>query len=125
MTHRWKSSHGGGTTGCLMSLILLLAFGYVSYQLVPIYYHGSQFKDEVDSLVRRMAVRSFGEEKLRSEIMDLAGRKGIPLKKENLKIQRLSDRMVVDVQYDREFKTPVYSRILHFEFQVESFVGAL
>jgi hypothetical protein len=125
MIDRWKSSRGAGSAGCLFSLILLLSFGYISYQLVPIYYSASQFKDEVDTLVRRTVVRAFNEDKLRNNILDLAGRRGIPLKKENLKIQRLSDRVLVDVQYDREFRSPVYSRFFHFSFQVESFSGAL
>lgn len=124
--NRWKSSLGSGNTGCLFSLALLLLFAYVSYSLVPIFYNGKQFENDADSIVRKMAVRgSFSEEKARSDIWDLAGKREIPLKKENIKIQRLSDRIVVDVDYDREFKTPVYTKVFHFSFRVESFVGAL
>ncbi len=116
---------GGGTTGCLFSLLLIGAFAYAAYQLVPIYWHNQGFKDDVDGLVRRVSVRQINEEKLITEILDFAGRHEIPLKKDNIRITKLSDRIRVEVQYDREFKSPVYSKVFHFQWTVESFLGAL
>ena len=116
---------GGGTSGCLLSIVLILIFAYTSYQLVPIYYHASEFKDEVDGLVRRLSVRQANEAKILPGIMDFAGRREIPLTKENVRIVRLTDRIRVEVQYDREFRTPIYSRMIHKQFTVESFMGTL
>jgi hypothetical protein len=82
------SEKGEGKVGFLISLAILIAGIYVGYVLIPIKVKTYEFKDAMRDQARYGAVHTKRIDIVHERLMKKAKRLGIPLKPENLEIER-------------------------------------
>ena len=117
--------HGKGNVGCLLSLILLAAFSYAVYQIVPVYYHANEFHSAAEREVDRVAAKYLDDALLRKNIMNIAAANQIPLEEKNLQIIRTPNQMVVNIKYFVPVRFPMYVHTFSFDIRLTSVMGAL
>lgn len=122
---QWRLQQGRSAVGCLFSLALTVVFIYIAYQVIPVYYHASEFQTAVEQEVGRAAAKYVGDDILRKNIMNLAAVHQIPLLDDDLQVVRASSQLAVDVKYSVKVTFPMYSHVFSFQFRARSIVGAL
>jgi hypothetical protein len=122
---RVTGEHGKGTMGCLFSLLLLAAFSYAAYLMVPVYYHNNEFHSAAEREVDRVAAKYLGDALLRKNLMNIAASNQIPLEEKNIQITRTSSKLVVNIKYFVPVHLPLYDRTFGFELHLSSVMGAL
>ena len=91
---------GEGKIGCIFWLILLLAVGYVSWQMVPVKMKSVDLEQFMVRAAERASLQQRNTEKaLRTAIMNEADELNLPLENDNLKIQRSGARITVEASY--------------------------
>jgi hypothetical protein len=91
---------GEGKAGFLISLVILIAGIYVAWVLIPIKVATYEFKDAMRDQARYGAVHTKRITVVHERLMKKARRLGIPLKAENLKIERDGGTFVITARYD-------------------------
>jgi hypothetical protein len=116
---------GKGNLGCLFSLLLLVAFIYTCYIIIPIYYRANEFQSATEREVDRVAAKYLGDAMLRKNIMSIAAVNQIPLEEKNLQIIRTPAQIAVNVVYFVPAQFPMYRHTFRFEFRLTKNIGAL
>jgi len=116
-----KNQQGRGNLGCLFSFLLLGATAYLGYKFVPPYVSHYELKDALDELAV-YEVAGIGVTK-RATAMDTqevvihkAKEMGIKLEKENVKIERMTDKIFIHVNYSVPIDLPNGVYQLKFDF---------
>ena len=112
-------SSGKGSLGCLFTLLVLAALGYLSYKFLPHYVSHYQLKDALNEIaVFRTAGTGAGSEKLKiqEEVLAKAKELGILLKREDIKVRREEEKVFITVKYTVPVDLPNQSYDLNFEF---------
>jgi hypothetical protein len=122
---RVAGEHGKGTLGCFVSLILLAAFSYAGYLIIPVYYHANEFHSSAEREVDRVAAKYLGDALLRKNLMNIAGANQIPLEEKNIQISRVSSQLKVNITYFVPVHFPMYDHTFRFELRLSSVMGAL
>jgi hypothetical protein len=99
---------GEGKTGFLISLALLIAGIYVAWVLIPIKVKTYEFKDAMRDQARYGAVHTKRIDVVHERLMKKAKRLGIPLKPENLKIEKDGGTFVITAKYSVPIDLTVY-----------------
>jgi hypothetical protein len=94
-----------------VAVLAILAF--LGIRLIPIYYHNQELQQFVEDVTRRAAAPTT-DDVLRSWILDKAGELELPVVADNVRIQRTSDRVHIDVRYVVRVDLPLYTVDLHF-----------
>jgi hypothetical protein len=95
-----------------VAVLAILAF--LGIRLIPIYYHNQELQQFVEDVTRRAAAPTSSDDVLRSWILDKAGELELPVVADNVRIQRTSDRVHIDVRYVVRVDLPLYTVDLHF-----------
>jgi hypothetical protein len=116
-----KNQQGRGNLGCLFSFLLLGVIAYLGYKFVPPYVSHYELKDALDELAV-YEVAGIGVTK-RTTAMDTqevvihkAKEMGIKLEKENVKIERMTDKIFIHVNYSVPIDLPNGVYQLKFDF---------
>jgi Domain of unknown function (DUF4845) len=83
----------------LTALAVLLAV-YVTWIVMPIYFAQYRFEDAIQTKARTAAYNDQDEEEIHNEIMQQARELGIPVKEENLHVERGENVIRIDATYD-------------------------
>lgn len=98
----------------LIQLAIVALLGHGAYRIGTEYVTYYTFQDAVHEMVR------FGprdEAGLRAEVLDIAAAYSVPLKDENLTLEKKDRAVHVDVRYNKAVEVlPSYSRAWHFEW---------
>jgi len=94
-----RGEQGEGKAGFLICLVILIAGIYVAWVLIPIKVKTYEFKDAMRDQARYGAVHTKRIEIVHERLMKKARRLGIPLKAEDLKIERDGGTFVITAQY--------------------------
>jgi len=116
-----KSLHasGKGNLGCLFSLLIIVALGYLGYKFVPHYMSHYQLKDAVTEIaVYRAVGTGTGSEKqtIQQEVIAKAKELGIVLKREDIKVRQEEEKVYITVKYTVPVDLPNQIYNLDFEF---------
>ena len=117
-----KSFHtsGKGNLGCLFSLLIVVALGYLGYKFVPHYTSHFQLKDAVKEIAvyRAAGIVVAGSEKqtIQEQVRARAKDLGIELKREDIKVRQEEQKVYITVKYTVPVDLPNQVYNLNFEF---------
>ena len=120
-----RSAEGKGLVGCLGALVVFAVAIYLGITLGPIYYSNFNLENGVKTTASRAGAHSFSDEQVVNEILDLAKREDIRIKRENILIDRFAGQVHIKVHYSVPVDFLVLSRDLNFEISASSFIGTL
>jgi hypothetical protein len=120
-----RNPEGKGLVGCMTALVLFAVAIYLVITLGPIYYSNFNLENGVKTTASRAGAHSFSDEQIVAEIMDLAKREDIRIKKENIDIDRFAGQVHIKVSYSVPVNFIIFDRNLDFNIQASSFIGTL
>jgi len=82
-------------------IALLIIFGgiYVGWKLIPPYFHYYEFRDDLDEIARRNSFTHRTDDEVRASVIQQASTLSIPLKEDQVKVNRNIDGMGISVHY--------------------------
>jgi hypothetical protein len=92
-------------------LIALAGFGAL---FTPIYIHNLELQRYVADLTHSSGSRSATDQSLRDNVLKKAGELDLPVKADNVHIDRIGDELRIDVRYFVRVSLPFYTVDLHF-----------
>lgn len=110
---RLNPRRGQGKLGCILWLLVLLAVVGIAAKLIPIKIRSAELYDFIEEQAL-FAGRS-SPETLKKRILERAVDLDIPLKKENLKIDRRGGRIQIRATYTIPVELPGYTYNWDFE----------
>jgi hypothetical protein len=116
---------GKGIAGCLVSLFVLLVAIFVGIKVIPIYYANSSFESAVKTEASRAGAHFFDDETITKDVLDLAKRNDIRIKRENIKIERFAAQVHMYITYSVPVDFVFYQRNLVFNIKTSSLIGSL
>jgi hypothetical protein len=120
-----RDCEGKGLLGCLAFLLLFGVAIFLAIKLGPIYYANYNFESDLKTEVSRAGARFMDDETIVRDVLGLAGKNGIKLKRENIRIERFAGQIHLDVHYSVPVDFTMLRRDWNFEIKVSSFMGAL
>lgn len=120
-----RSPEGKGLVGCMLALVLFAAVIYLGIVIGPIYYSNFNFENGVKTTASRAGSRFFNDEQIRAEVMDLAKRDEIRIKRENIDVDRFAGQVHISVHYTVPVDFILFERDINFKVQASSFIGTL
>jgi hypothetical protein len=124
--HRlYHETDGKGLIGCMLSIVFMGLAIFLAIVFGPPYYNNLNFESDVKTEVSRAAAHQFDTDTLVKDILALARRNEINIKRDSIAVERYSGKMHVTVSYSVMVDFLVAERNLDFEIDVETFVGSL
>ena len=112
MPGKIRSQRGAGAIGCLLLVALLAAGIYAGFQLgLPRLRHSS-FADRMNESYVHFQRQP--AEAIRSQIIQIASEFDIALTPEQVKVDIVSDKMTIDVTYEKRVDLKVWQTTLPF-----------
>jgi hypothetical protein len=102
---KWRIALGA------LVLAALVLFGVV---LVPLYYRNYQFQEFVSAAAQRVENHTKPDDLLREWVVEKAASLDLPVKADNVHIQRSADGLRIEVRYAVRVDFPGYTVNLHF-----------
>jgi hypothetical protein len=118
-------SDGKGLIGCILSIALLLAAGFLAITLGPIYYNNFNFESDVKTEVSRAGAKLADNDIIIRNILDLAKRNEIRLKRKDIQVDRYAGQVHIKLEYSVPVDLLFMERDWTFQISVSSFVGSL
>jgi hypothetical protein len=120
-----QNSEGKGTVGCLVSLVLIGALIIFAVQAGPPYFAYKSLEGDVSTEISRAGSHFFNDEVLLQNILDVARKNEVRLKREDIKIERISGQVSVSIQYSVPVDLFLFQHTMLFNIKAKSFIGAL
>jgi hypothetical protein len=92
-------------------LAALAGFGAL---FTPIYIHNLELQRYVADLTHATGSRGAADQELRANVLKRAGELELPVKEDNVHIDRIGDQLRIDVRYFVRVSLPFYTVDLHF-----------
>ena len=102
-----RRQSGQGKIGCVIWILAVAICGMVAYKMVPIKVTTSEFADFMEEQAKWTGNRS--SEDIKKVVLVKAGELGIPLKEENLQVNRDRDRIKMEATYTVPVEFPGYT----------------
>ena len=102
---RWRIA-----AGCAV----LAGFALLSARLLPVYLHNLQLQRFVAEATQRSGIDTKSDDLLRTWVLERAADLQLPVKADNVHIQRQDGRVRIDVRYIVRVDLPLYTVDLHF-----------
>jgi hypothetical protein len=125
LSYLQKNCDGKGTLGCLVSLLLLGAMILITVQAGPPYFAYRGLEGDVKTEVSRAGARFYSDEVLIQNILDVAKKNEISLKKEDIKVERIAGQVQVVIHYSVPIDFIFLQRTVGFNIKASSFIGTL
>jgi hypothetical protein len=93
---------------------VLLALVAMGARLVPIYVHNIELQQFVEDVAHRASAPASSDDILRISVLDKAADLDLPVKAENVQIERSPDSVKIVVRYVVRVDMPLYTVNLHF-----------
>jgi hypothetical protein len=93
---------------------VLVALVVMGARLVPIYVHNIELQQFVEDVTHRAAAPTSSDDILRTWVLDKAADLDLPVKADNVLIQRSPDSVRIVVRYVVRVDMPLYTVNLHF-----------
>jgi hypothetical protein len=116
---------GKGIVGCLVFIVLLGVTIFLSIELIPVYYSYYSMESEVKKEISKAGARSMRDEEIVGNLLEVAKRNDVPLKKEDITIERIAGQIIIDINYAVPTDFVVFKHDLTFQIRTSSFVGAI
>jgi len=93
---------------------VLAALAYFAAIFSPIYFHNLELQTYVAELAQAAENRGKSDDLLRTWVLDKASGLELPVKADNVRIERRGDGLRIDVRYFVRVTLPGYTVDLHF-----------
>ena len=113
-----RSQRGEGQFGCLVGIIVLLIAGLIAYKMVPVKVKTAELRDVVAEEARAAGLKN--DKQIGQAILAEAQRLELPVGEDNLKIQRSSCNISVNVEYTVPVNFPGYTYNWKFHHKAEN-----
>jgi hypothetical protein len=120
-----QNSEGKGALGCLVSLVLLGALIIIVVQAGPPYFSYRSLEGDVSTEISRAGAHFFSDDVLVQNILDVARKNEVRLKREDIRIERISGQISVSIHYSVPVDLFLYQHTMQFTIKAKSFIGAL
>jgi cell division protein FtsL len=108
-----RRQRGEGRLGLLISLVILGIAIFLAVKIIPVRVNAYQFKDFMRQECRFAAVRQ-QDNQVAQRILTKAEELGIPLEKQNLKLQRTTSEMIISASYEQPIDLKVTTYVYRF-----------
>ena len=95
--HRFSSQKGEGRAGCLFWILVLLVVVLAGSRFIPVKIASMQLADHIDDLV--VAHPHKNQDFFEREIRVRAGQLNIKIPKDQIKVRKTDERIIVDIRY--------------------------
>jgi hypothetical protein len=115
---RRRAERGEGNLGCIL---WMLAFGLavlIAWKAVPVKLQSAELYDYMDELAK-FAAQQAQPEQLEKAILERAKQLNIPLDKKNVQVERIGDRIIMEVEYTIPVEFPGYTYPWHFRQKLD------
>ncbi|MDR1727196.1 MAG: hypothetical protein LBT74_04605 [Acidobacteriota bacterium] len=109
-----SDEEGKGSTGCLLTIVLLVAIAFVSFKAGPAYYRNYALDGDLQVEVSRIGARPQPQDVVVKNLIKLGEKNNIRLTKENIKVERFAGQLVVTIDYTVPVDFIVTQRDIHF-----------
>ena len=115
---RNRRERGEGQFGCLVGLVLLLIAGLVAYKMIPVKVKSADLRDTIKDYSK--SAGQFRDPEIRAAIMEKAKALNLPVGEENIRIERRSNEITVEVDYVVPVAFPGYTYNWKFHHKAEN-----
>jgi hypothetical protein len=98
----------------LFGFLLLVAFVYLCFQMVPPFLNNYQFQDFLNQKARESSYTNVSEDQIRASVMKEARNDDIPLSAEQVVVSKSNINVDISVEYSVHVDLPVFPQDLHF-----------
>jgi hypothetical protein len=95
---RSRAARGDGKIGCVIWIAILALLGYGLYKFVPVKVSASRFEDFMNEEASFGSIKTVGQ--IEKEILARAHELELPINKDNLKITKSRELIVVEAHYE-------------------------
>ncbi|HVT04065.1 MAG TPA: hypothetical protein VHL58_11910 [Thermoanaerobaculia bacterium] len=113
-----KSESGEGKGGCIFGLILLVAAIFIAYKLIPVKVRASELRQTTEDAAK--SAGSMNESQIRNMIIHKGRELELPVDEEQVKVNKTSERVVIDVSYTVPVQFPGYLYLWHFSHHADN-----
>lgn len=116
---RTRSARGAGNVGCILWLVVVVLVGHVLWVVVPVKVRTSTFYDSMQEQASFGSIKSV--QAIEWEVLRRAEELKIPVTKENLKVVRARNAVIVEAHYTITIKLfgGAYTYVWKFDQVVE------
>jgi len=98
----------------LIGLLILGAGIYVMLQVVPVWYANYQFQSDIDQIAVTESYTGRSDGELQQIVAARAHSYGIPLRAEQIRVQRSGGQLSISAEYSVQIDVPVYPFEMRF-----------
>ncbi len=120
-----RDQEGKGTAGCLLFLMVAAIVIFLAVRIGPAYYANKSFETDLRTEASRAGANFLGDESILKNVLDLARRNEIRLRRENVKLERFAGQIFITVSYSVPVDLIVTEKTMDFNIKASSFVGKL
>jgi hypothetical protein len=114
---RRAAERGSGNVGCILWLIVLVVGVLIAWKAIPVKIKTAEFYDSIEEMAKFSG--SNPPDALKKQILDKANELQLPVDKDHVKVQRIGDRIRMEVDYTVPLDFPGYTYEWHFDHQVD------
>lgn len=112
------AERGEGNLGCIVWLLVLGVAVLIAWKAIPVKMASAELYDYMDEVARATGVNTTAEE-VSKAILQRAVDLHLPLTKENLKVVRDGDRLMMRAEYTVPVEFPGYTYNWHFVHELD------
>lgn len=112
------AERGEGNLGCIVWLLVLGLAVLIAWKAIPVKMASAELYDYMDEVARATGVNTTAEE-VSKAILQRAADLHLPLTKENLKVVRDGDRLMMRAEYTVPVEFPGYTYQWHFVHEMD------
>lgn len=120
-----KSCDGKGVLGCLATLVLLGAGAFVGVKVGPTYFAYKGLESDVKTEVSRAGAHYFSDQTIVENVLDVAKKNNVRLRKEDIKIDHLGGQLQITIDYSVPVDFVLVATTINFEIKASSLIGSL
>lgn len=98
----------------LFGLLVVIGGGYAAWQIFPVYYTSYEFQDFVESQGRIESYSTHNEQEIAEVMAKRAAELEIPLKADQIKVQKVGSELTIAAEYTVHVDLPIYPIDLKF-----------
>lgn len=103
-----------GKLKALLGIVIVIGGFFYAWNMIPPYFHRSQFQDELDDVVRRASYTSITEDDIKRLVISKAQAEEIFLKEDQVVIAKVPMGLAISVHYRVHVDMIVYQTDLDF-----------
>ena len=123
--HLLENCEGKGLLGCLFFFVLLGAMTFFAVQAGPPYFAYRGLEGDVKAEISRAGAHIYTDDVIAQNILDLAKKNEVPLKRGDIKLARIAGQIQVTIHYTVPVDFILFGHTFNYDIKAASFMGRL